>query len=104
VPLSCAPGRISVLFDLALALLVTGRSDEATEAYRSAIGAVRAAAVRRRLAPLSVAAEDLDDAISSRPDVAVLPAAAAIRERLRRELGALIADGASSTDPPDPAF
>ena len=102
--LTQAPGRISVLFDLALALLVAGRSDEATEAYRSAIGAVRAADVRRRLAPLSVAAEDLDDAISSHPDVAALPAAATIRERLRRELGALIADGASTTDPPDPAF
>jgi len=50
------------------------------------------------------ASEDLDDAISSHPDVASLPAAATIRDRLRRELGALIADGASTTDPPDPAF
>ena len=101
--LTQVPGRISVLFDLALALLVDGRSDEATEAYRSAIEAVRAADVRRRPAPLSVASEDLDDAISSHPDVAALPAAAAIRERLRRELSSLVAD-ASTTDPPDPAF
>jgi tetratricopeptide (TPR) repeat protein len=99
--LTQAPGRISVLFDLALALLVDERSDGATEAYRSAIEAVRAADVRRRLAPISVASEDLDDAISSHPDVAALPATAAIRERLRRELSSL---DAPTTDPPDPAF
>ena len=87
--LTRAPGRLSVLFDLALALLVDRRSDEATEAYAVAIEAVRAADMRRRLAPLAVASEDLDDAISSRPDVAGLPATATIRDRLRRELGSL---------------
>jgi tetratricopeptide (TPR) repeat protein len=102
--LTQAPGRISVLFDLALALLVDGRSDEATEAYTSAIEAVRAVDVRRRPAPLSVASEDLDDAISSHPDVAGHPATAMIRERLHRELDSLVAAQASTTDPPDPAF
>jgi tetratricopeptide (TPR) repeat protein len=102
--LARAPGRFSVLFDLALALLVDGRSDEAAEAYGTAIEAVRAADVRRRLAPLSVASEDLDDAISSRPDVAALSATAAIRDRLRRELGALEAADAPPSDPPGPAI
>jgi tetratricopeptide (TPR) repeat protein len=102
--LTQVPGRFSVLFDLALALLVDGRSAEAIEAYRSAIEAVRAADVRRRLAPLSVASEDLDDAISSHPDVAALAAATAIRERLRRELSSLVTADATTTDPPDPAF
>lgn len=100
--LTQVPGRISVLFDLALALLVDGHSDEASEAYGSAIEAVRTADVRRRPAPLSVASEDLDDAIASHPEVAALPAAAAIRERLHRELSSLA--HASTTDPPDPAF
>jgi tetratricopeptide (TPR) repeat protein len=102
--LTQVPGRISVLFDLALALLVDGRSDEATEAYTSAIEAVRAADVRRRPAPLSVASEDLDDATSSHADVAGRPATAMIRERLHRELDSLVAAQASTTDPPDPAF
>jgi tetratricopeptide (TPR) repeat protein len=101
--LMLAPGRFSVLFDLALTLLVDGRPNEAAEAYAAAIEAVKAADVRRRLAPLAVASEDLDDAISSRPDVAALPAAAAIRDRLRRELGSLGAADALSPDPPDPA-
>ena len=101
--LTRAPGRLSVLFDLALTLLVDRRSDEATEAYAVAIEAVRAADMRRRLAPLAVASEDLDDAISSRPDVAGLPATATIRDRLRRELGSLGTADAPSSDPPDPA-
>jgi tetratricopeptide (TPR) repeat protein len=101
--LAQAPGRFSVLFYLALALLVDGRSDEATEAYAAAIETVRAADLRRRPAPLSVASEDLDDAISSRPDLAALPATGAIRDRLRRELAALGTADAPSSDRPDPA-
>jgi len=98
--LTQAPGRFSVLFDLALALLVDGRTDEATDAYAVAIDAVMAAEVRRRSAPLSVASDDLDDALSSRPDIAALPVTAAIRERLRRELGSLgVADAPSSGSP-----
>jgi tetratricopeptide (TPR) repeat protein len=87
--LTQVPGRISVLFDLALSLLANGRSDEATDAYETAIQAVRAADVRRQLAPLTVASEDLDDAISSHREIAALPTTAAIRERLGRELTAL---------------
>ena len=102
--LTQAPGRISVLFDLALALLVDGRSDQATEAYGSAIEAVGSGDVRRRLAPLSVASEDLDDAVSSHPDLAGLPATAAVRERLHRELSSLHTVDAPPTDRLDPAI
>ena len=101
--LTQAPGRISVLFDLALTLLVEGLSDEATEAYAVAMETVGAADVRRRLAPISVASEDLDDAIASHPDVAELSATTAIRDRLRRELGSLEAADALRSDPPDRA-
>ncbi len=61
------PGRISVLFDLALSLLVNGQPDEAGDAYETAFEAVRKADPRRRRAPLTVAAEDLEEAISSHP-------------------------------------
>lgn len=89
------PGRISVLFDLALSLLVNGQPDEASESYAAAVEAVRTADVRRRRAPLTVAAEDLEEAISSHPTIAELPGTAAVRELLRLELVAL-----DPTDPP----
>ena len=44
--LAQVPGRISVLFDLALSLLANGCSDGATDAYETAIQAVRAADAR----------------------------------------------------------
>jgi tetratricopeptide (TPR) repeat protein len=92
------PGRLSVLFDLALSLLANEQPDEASEAYEAAIGAVRAADVRRRRAPLTVSAEDLEEAISAHPEIAGLPRTAAIRELLRLELSAL---GPSETPPSD---
>lgn len=87
--LAQAPGAISVLFDLALSLLANGRTDEATATYDAAIEAVQERDVTRRLTPLTVASEDLEDAISARPDLAALSATATIHERLRRELAAL---------------
>ena len=83
------PGRISVLFDLALSLLVNGQPDEAGDAYDTAFEAVRKADPRRRRAPLTVAAEDLEEAISSHPSIGDLASTTAFRERLRLELGAL---------------
>jgi tetratricopeptide (TPR) repeat protein len=101
--LTQAPERFSVLFDLALSLLANGSVDEAVETYDVAIEAVRAADVRRRRAPLSVAAEDLEDAISSRPDLADIPVTAAIRERLHRALTELGPGDGTASDPADPA-
>jgi Flp pilus assembly protein TadD len=98
------PGRISVLFDLALSLLANGQTDEASGAYEAAFEAVRTADVRRRRAPLSVAAEDLEEAISSRPEIGELPGTAAIRERLRLELIALGPPGSPPSDRPDAAI
>lgn len=103
VSLTQAPGRMSVLFDLALSLLADGRIDEAIASYDMAIEAVRAVDVRRRLAPLSVASEDLEDAISSRPDLADLPATASIRERLRGERSSLPPREATALGLPDAA-
>lgn len=97
------PGRISVLFDLALSLLANGQPDEASEAYEAAVGAVRAADVRRRRAPLTVASEDLDEAISSHPKIADLPRTTAIRELLRLELIALGPPDTPSSDRPGAA-
>ena len=99
-----APGRLSVLFDLALSLLANGRTGEATDAYDIAIQAVRAADVRRRLAPLSVAMEDLDDALSSVPASLDLAAATVIRQRLHRELDGLEGSEPPRAGPPVPAF
>ena len=96
-----APGRLSVLFDLALALLASGRDDEARAAYASAVETVRAADVRRRRAPLTVASEDLDEAISADPDLATLPGTAAIRGLLQAEVAALGPADPSTSDPPD---
>lgn len=98
------PGRISVLFDLALSLLANGRHEEASEAYETAFEAVRTADVRRRRAPLKVAAEDLEDAISSHPEIGDLPRTAAIREHLRLELIALGPPANPPSDPPGTAF
>jgi Flp pilus assembly protein TadD len=92
------PGRISVLFDLALSLLANGQTDEACDAYESAFEAVRKADPRRRRAPLTVAAEDLEDAISSHPSIGNLASTTALRERLRLELRAL---GPSDSPPAD---
>ncbi len=83
------PGRISVLFDLALTLLANGQPDEAGDAYETAFEAVADADPRRRRAPLAVAAEDLEEAISSHPLIGDLPPTTKIRERLRLELRAL---------------
>lgn len=94
------PGRISVLFDLALSLLANGQQDEADEAYRAAFEAVRTTDARRRRAPLTVAAEDLEEAISSHPEIAELQRTAAIREELRLELIAL---GPPDSPPSDQA-
>ena len=84
-----APGQISVLFDLALSLLANGQPDEASTAYETAVEAVRAADTRRRRAPLTVAVEDLEEAIEAHPEIAELPSTPAIRELLRSELRAL---------------
>ncbi len=81
--------RISVLFDLALALLATGRTDEAGDAYEIAVTVARSVDVRRRRAPLAVASEDLKEAAVSHPEIASLSQTAAIRERLHREVEAL---------------
>jgi Flp pilus assembly protein TadD len=83
------PERISVRFDLALSLLANGQPVEANATYQAAFEAVRAADVRRRRAPLAVATEDLEEAISTHPEIAKLPLSAAIREQLRLELIAL---------------
>jgi len=101
--LAQAPGAISVLFDLALSLLANGRTDEATATYDEAIEALQERDAIRRLTPLTVASEDLEDAISTRPDLAALSVTAAIRERLRRELVALHPGEAPPTDPSGPA-
>jgi tetratricopeptide (TPR) repeat protein len=98
------PGRISVLFDLALSLLANGQPGEASEAYEAAFEAVEAADVRRRRAPLSVAAEDLEEAISSQPEIAELPRTAAIREQLRLGLIALGPPDTPPSDRPGTAF
>lgn len=95
------PGRISVLFDLALSLLANGKADEASEAYAAAVEAVHTADVRRRRAPLTVAAEDLEEAISSHPMIAELPGTTAIRQLLHLELTALGSPGTPSSDRPD---
>ena len=86
---SARPDGLSVLFDLALSLLANGQPDEASEAYETAVEAVRAADARRRRAPLTVAVEDLEEAIATHPEIAELPSTPAIRELLRRELRAL---------------
>ncbi len=91
-----AHGRISVLFDLALSLLANGQPDEASRAYETALEAVRSADTRRRRAPLTVAVEDLEEAVEVHPDIAEIPATPAIRELLRRELRAL---GPTSSPP-----
>jgi Flp pilus assembly protein TadD len=98
------PGRISVLFDLALSLLANGQSDEADEAYDTAFAAVRAADPPRRRAPLRIAAEDLEEAISSHPEITDLPRTAAIREQLHLELRALGPPGNPPSDRPGSVF
>jgi hypothetical protein len=95
-----APGRLSVLFDLALALLANGQPEEASDAYDVAVEAVRAADVRRRRAPLTVAVEDLEEAISARPEIAELSRTASIRELLRLQLHTLAPLGTPSSDGP----
>ena len=99
-----APGRISVLFDLALTLLTNGQPDEASQAYETAVEAVRAADTRRRRAPLTVAVEDLEEAIEAHPDIAGLPSTPAIRELLRRELRALGPPGSPPSGGPGGAI
>lgn len=89
---------ISVLFDLALTLLAKGRANEAIEAYRAAVEAVRTQEPGRRRAPLVVACEDLEEAISSRPDVARRPQTSSARDLLRGELEALGMPGALPED------
>jgi tetratricopeptide (TPR) repeat protein len=84
-----APGQISVLFDLALSLLADGQPDEASQAYETAVKAVREADTRRRRAPLTVAVEDLEEAIEAHPEIAELPSTPAIRELLGSERRAL---------------
>lgn len=97
------PGRISVLFDLALSLLANGQPDEAGDAYETAFETVREADPRRRRAPLTVAAEDLEEAISSHPLIGDLGPTTAIRERLRLELRTLGPPGEPPYDRPGSA-
>ena len=93
-----------MLFDLALSLLASGQPDEASQAYLAAVGAVRASDVRRRRAPLAVATEDLEEAVSTHPEIADLPPTAAIRELLRLELAALGPAGTPTSDRPGAAI
>ena len=93
-----------MLFDLALSLLANGQPDEASEAYETALEAVRAADTRRRRAPLTVAVEDLEEAIEAHPEIAELPSTPAIRELLRRELRALGPPGSPPSGGPGGAI
>jgi tetratricopeptide (TPR) repeat protein len=95
-----APGRISVLFDLALSLLANGQPDEASETYAEAIETVHTEESRRRRAPLTVAVEDLEEAIQAHREIAELPSTPAIRELLRHELRALGPPGSPPSDGP----
>jgi tetratricopeptide (TPR) repeat protein len=98
------PRRLSVLFDLALSLLANDQPDEASQAYLAAVEAVRAADVRRRRAPLAVANDDLEEAISAHPAIADLPQTTAIRQLLRLELAALGPAGTPTSYRPDAAI
>jgi tetratricopeptide (TPR) repeat protein len=98
------PGRLSVLFDLARSLLANGQPDEASDAYDAAVEAVEAADMRRRRAPLIVAAEDLEEAISVHPEIAELSRTARIRELLRLQLRTLGPPDTPSSDGPSAAI
>ena len=66
-----------------------GRPDEASQAYGTAVEAVRAADAAPPTRAAHVAIEDLEEAIEAHPDIAALPSTPAIRDLLRRELRAL---------------
>lgn len=80
--------RIAVRFDLALALLVAGRADEAVRAYGDAVDAISKIEPGRRRAPLTVASEDLAGAVVVHPELATLAPVETVAASLRRALAA----------------
>jgi tetratricopeptide (TPR) repeat protein len=76
-------GWVSVRLDLGLALLIRGDVPAAAREYDAAFDQVRRHQPAR-IGALGVALEDLDELLARRRELAVLPAAAAVRDRLRR--------------------
>jgi tetratricopeptide (TPR) repeat protein len=78
--------RIAVRFDLALALLAAERIDEAVRAYQDAVGGVMETEPARRRAPLTVASQDLAEALATHPKLATSSRVKAVATTLRRAL------------------
>ena len=57
----------SVRFDLALALLASGQAADARETYEATVARFRRRDAAHRVAPLTVAAEDVEEALVSHP-------------------------------------
>lgn len=89
---------IPVRFDLALALLATGRAADARETYEGTIARLRSADPSHRLAPLTVAAEDVEEALTSYPPIVDLPETETIRALLEAELRELVTGGDPVSD------
>lgn len=81
--------RVAVRFDLALALLAAGRIDEAVRAYEEAVDGVMATEPQRRRAPLTVASDDLAEALEAHPELATLPLIETVAASLRGALSAV---------------
>ena len=89
---------IPVRFDLALALLAAGQAADAHDTYEGTIARLRLADAAHRLAPLTVAAEDVEEALTSYPSIVDLPETETIRALLKTELRELATGGDAATD------
>lgn len=89
---------IPVRFDLGLALLAMGRAADARETYEGTIARLRSADAAHRLAPLTVAAEDVEEALISYPPIVDLPETETIRTLLKAELRELVTGGDAASD------
>lgn len=89
---------IPVRFDLALALLATGQAADTRETYEGTIARLRSADAAHRLAPLTVAAEDVEEALTSYPPIVDLPETETIRALLKAELRELVTGRDAASD------
>ncbi len=80
--LAIDPELVSVRLDLALVLLCAGRPSASLASYDAAIATAERLGDRRGV--LSIALDDLEQALAARPELASTAAAAAARERLLR--------------------
>ena len=88
----------SVRFDLALALLAAGEAADARQTYETAITSLRRQDAAHRVVPLTVASEDVEDALVSHPSIVDLPETEAIKTLLRAELREVGSPGRTATD------